>query len=152
MKLSLRAIAAFTLVLALNSPHAAPPPGAGDLVVDISFYNSRIVGQTGALSGQVFRAIYAATSPRTRVTDKNIVYAIPHDASAPLYNSAQVDGNIVLIDRGFVEFDVQAANAAAAGAAGIIVVNNIGDPAVPSMQQTTGGTPPDVMISQNDGD
>ena len=140
MKLSLRAIAAFTLVLALNSPHAAPPPGAGDLVVDISFYNSRIVGQTGALSGQVFRAIYAATSPRTRVTDKNIVYAIPHDASAPLYNSAQVDGNIVLIDRGFVEFDVQAANAAAAGAAGIIVVNNIGDPAVPSMQQTTGGT------------
>jgi hypothetical protein len=64
-----------------------------------------------------------------------------------------VAGKIVLIDRGFVEFDVQATNATAAGAVGIIVVNNIGDPAVPSMQQTTKGTGvPDVMISQNDGD
>src|SRR6266404_7300435 len=122
MKFFLRAIAAFTFVLALNPGNGAPPPGAGDLVVDISFYNSRVVGGTGSLSGQVFRAIYAATSPHDRVTDKDIVYAIPHDASAPLYNSTQVNGKIVLIDRGNVEFDVQAANAKTAGAAGIIVV------------------------------
>jgi len=154
MKCFLRtfALAAFAIV-ALHLTHTALAAGVSDLAVDLSFYNSRVVGQTGALSGVNFRAIYAATSPRLRVTDKNIVYAIPHDASAPLYNSTQVAGNIVLIDRGFVEFDVQAANAAAAGAAGILVVNNIGDPTVPSMQQTTQGTGvPDAMISQNDGD
>src|SRR6266404_5553952 len=154
MKCFLRtfALAAFAIV-ALHLTHTALAAGVSDLAVDLSFYSSRVVGQTGALSGVNFRAIYAATSPRLRVTDKNVVYAIPHDASAPLYNSTQVAGNIVLIDRGFVEFDVQAANAKTAGAAGIIVVNNIGDPAVPSMQQTTAGTgAPDAMISQNDGD
>jgi hypothetical protein len=155
MKLLLRvsAVAAFPFVLALNSAEAALPAGVGDVAVDIAFYNSRVGGQSNNLSGQTFRAIYAATSPRTIVNATDVVYAIPHDASAPLYNNTQAAGKIVLIDRGNVEFDVQATNATAAGAIGIIVVNNIGDPTVPSMQQTTNGTGvPDVMISQNDGD
>ncbi|HEX4637878.1 MAG TPA: PA domain-containing protein [Chthoniobacterales bacterium] len=154
MKFLLRtvALAAFA-AYALHLTRAALPVGISDVAVDIAFYNSRVVGMSGPLNGQTFRAIYAATSPRDRVQDKNIVYAIPHDASAPLYNSTQVAGNIVLIDRGYVEFDVQAANARTAGAAGIIVVNNIGDPTVPTMQQTTTSTGvPDAMISQNDGD
>src|SRR5437879_1623691 len=153
MKLFLSAVAAFTFVLAPYSADAALPPGSGDLAVDIAFYNSRVDGQSANLSGQSFRAIYAATSPRHLLNATDVVYAIPHDASAPLYNATQAAGKIVLIDRGNVEFDVQAANAGTAGAAGIIVVNNIGDPAVPSMQQTTSNTGvPDVMISQNDGD
>jgi len=153
MKFSLSALALFTFATSLTVADAALPAGAGDVVVDISFYNSRIVGVSANLSGQEFRAIYAATSPRTTVTNTDVVYAIPHDASAPLYNATQVAGKIVLIDRGFVEFDIQAANAVTAGAAGIIVVNNIGDPLVPSMQQTINSTGvPDVMISQNDGD
>src|SRR5256885_5504994 len=147
------ALAAFTFVPAQYSADAALPAGSGDLAVDIAFYNSRVDGVSANLGGQSFRAIYAATSPRDLVDATDVVYAIPHNASAPLYNPTQVAGKIVLIDRGFVEFDVQATNATAAGAVGIIVVNNIGDPAVPSMQQTTQGTGvPDVMISQNDGD
>src|SRR5205807_4182869 len=146
-------LAVFALFLSLNSADAALPAGSGDLAVDIAFYNSRVGGQSANLGGQTFRAIYAATSPRDLVAVTDVVYAIPHDASAPLYNTTQVAGKIVLIDRGFVEFDIQATNATAAGAIGIIVVNNIGDPTVPSMQQTTKNTGvPDVMISQNDGD
>src|SRR3989440_5072597 len=145
-------LAVFACLLSLNSANAALPAGSGDLAVDIAFYNSRVDGVSANLSGQSFRAIYAATSPRDLVDATDVVYAIPHDASAPLYNTTQVAGKIVLIDRGFVEFDVQATTAIAAGAFGIIVDNNIGDPAVPSMQQTTKSTgAPDVMISQNDG-
>ena len=147
------AIAVLTLSLFLNSAEAALPAGAGDVAIDIAFYNARVTGTSANLSGQTFRAIYAQTSPRDVLDPTDVVYAIPHDAGAPLYNAAAVAGKIVLIDRGFVDFDTQATNATAAGAVGIIVVNNIGDPAVPSMQQTTKNTGvPDVMISQNDGD
>jgi YVTN family beta-propeller protein len=155
MKLFLRgsAIAAFTFVLALTYTESAFAAGADDLAVDIAFYNARVDGVSANLAGQSFRAIYAQTSPRDLVTATDVVYAIPHDAHAPLYNATQAAGKIVLIDRGFYEYDLQATNAAAAGAVGIILVNNIGDPAVPSMQQTTQNTGvPDVMISQNDGD
>src|SRR5216684_4336571 len=144
------ALAVFALSLSLNSADAALPAGSGDVAVNIAFYNSRVDGQSANLSGQSFRSIYAQTSPHNLLDVTDVVYAIPHDASAPLYNAVQMAGKIALIDRGFVEFDVQAANATAAGAVGIIVVNNIGDPAVPSMQQTTKNTGvPDVMISQN---
>src|SRR5256885_8708020 len=160
MKLFLRtsAIAAFTFVLALTSGDAALPAGAGDVAVDIAFYNARVDVTSGSLSGQSFRAIFAQTSPRATVppvgeAPLNVVYAIPHDGSAPFHNAGQVKDQIVLIDRGNIEFDVQAANAVAAKAKGIIIINNIGDPAVPSMQQTNFNTGvPDVMISQNDGD
>lgn len=147
----LRASALAVLAFLVPDFAHALPPAAGDVAVDIAFYNSRVDG-SGSLSGQAFPAIYAVTSPRTKVDPNDLVYAIPHDAIGALFNSAQVAGKIVLIDRGFIEFDIQAANAVAAGAVGIIIVNNIGDPAVPSMQQTTVGTGvPDVMISQNDG-
>src|SRR6267378_6963634 len=109
-----RALAVLALILSLNSADAALPAGSGDLAVDIAFYNSRVDGQSANLTGQSFRAIYAATSPRDLVDATNVVYAIPHHAGAPLYNTTQVAGKIVLIDRGFVEFDTQATNATAA--------------------------------------
>ena len=89
-------LAVFECLLSLNSADAGLPAGSGDLAVDIAFYNSRVDGQTGSLSGQSFRSIYAATSPRDLVTVTDVVYAIPHDASAPLYNTTQVAGKIVL--------------------------------------------------------
>jgi hypothetical protein len=60
-------------------------------------------------------------------------------------------GSIALVDRGFCGFVVKAANAQAAGASAIIVVNNVAG--APS---TMGGTDPNVtitgvMISQADG-
>lgn len=155
MNLFLRAsaLAAFTFLVVLDFADAALPPAAGDVAADIAFYNSRVDGTSANLAGVSFSAIYAVTSPRSKITDTAVVYAIPHNAIGALTNAAQVNGKIVLIDKGPIEYDVQAAIAVAAGAAGIIIVNNTGDPTVPSMQQTTVGTGvPDVMISQNDGD
>lgn len=155
MNLFLRAsaLASFTFLVVQDFAHAALPPAAGDVAADIAFYNSRVDGTSANLAGVSFSAIYAVTSPRSKVTDTDVVYAIPHDGISAFHNAAQVAGKIVLIDRAPIEYDVQAANAVAAGAAGIIIVNSLGDPTVPSMQQTTVSTGvPDVMISQNDGD
>lgn len=134
----------------------ALPPEAGDVAADIAFYNSRVdgvYGTPGNTTNFSFSSIYAVTSPRTKVDPTDVVYAIPPGATSALYNAAAVKGKIVLIDKAPIEYDVQAAVANAAGAIGIIIVNNTGDPTVPSMQQTKVGTGvPDVMISQNDGD
>ena len=61
------------------------------------------------------------------------------------------DGSIALVDRGFCGFVVKAANAQAAGASAIIVVNNAPGPPI-----TMGGADPSltiigVMVSQADG-
>jgi minor extracellular serine protease Vpr len=61
-------------------------------------------------------------------------------------------GKIVLIDRGVCSFSVKVANAKAAGAVGVIVVNNVaGDPT--AMGRTAGYDDdlPAVMISNEDG-
>lgn len=111
-------------------------------------FDASVTGNSPNLAGQEFPAVYASTSPHTSVTG-NVVYARPALAETPLTNAAQVAGNIVLIDRGGVTFAVKAANAQAAGASGIIVVNNAGDPIV---QGATGTVlVPDVMISTADG-
>ena len=110
--------------------------------------DASVTGNSPNLAGQKFAAIYAATSPHTSATG-NVVYARPAVADVPLTNAAQVAGNIVLIDRGVSTFAVKAQHAVAAGAIGIIVANNQGDPIV------QGATPPltipDVMISTADG-
>jgi subtilisin family serine protease len=102
----------------------------------------------GSLSGQKGFATYSSTSPRNSVAG-NVVYARPPDGSAAFTNAAQVSGNIVLIDRGNNTFSDKATKAIAAGAIGIIIANNAGDP----ITQATGSedTVPDVMISTADG-
>jgi hypothetical protein len=49
------------------------------------------------------------------------------DACSPLTNPGSVAGNIAIIDRGTCFFTVKVANAQAAGAIGVIIVNNAGD-------------------------
>jgi subtilisin family serine protease len=135
--------------------HSSPASATGTLSVAATFNdqngfisNATVNGNSANLSGQSFAAIYADTSPHTNATG-DLVYAIPHDASTPLTNAAQVAGKLVLIDRGAVTFATKAANAQAAGATGIIVANNQGDPIV---QGSTGPlSVPDVMISTADG-
>jgi hypothetical protein len=131
--------------------HSSPASAKGTLSVAATFNDqngfisdAKVTGNSANLTGQTFAAIYADSSPHTNATG-DLVYAIPHDASTPLTNTAQVAGKIVLIDRGAVTFATKAANAQAAGAIGIIVANNAGDPVV---QGSTGPlSVPDVMIS-----
>ena len=135
-----------------------PSVAAGSLSVAASFnsangfvFDAGVTGNSANLSGQKFAALYSNSSPRTAVTG-DVVYARPAVADTPLTNAAQVAGKIVLIDRGVATFSVKAQNAMAAGAIGIIIANNQGDPIT---QATDTAVPPlnipDVMISTNDG-
>ncbi|WP_334029784.1 S8 family serine peptidase [Alteromonas sp. P256] len=84
-----------------------------------------------------------------------IVYAEPEtNATGCAEYSADLTGQVVLIDRGGCSFTTKVINAEAAGAAFVIVANNVeGDGAF-----TMGGTPAEpiginsVMISKEDGD
>ncbi len=93
------------------------------------------------------------TSP-TRVSSVSplsdtVVRAVPLDACGPLSNAAEVNGNIVLLQRGTCTFQVKMANALAAGARAAIAFNNAGgDPIV--MGAVT-ALIPGVMVSLADG-
>ena len=63
------------------------------------------------------------------------------DACTSLTNDAEVEDNIVLIDRGSCNFTTKIANAEDAGAIGAIVANNVGDALL-----IMGGTDPSITI------
>ena len=70
------------------------------------------------------RAVYTPFSPvASRVFSGDVVAAEPICAETPLRNSNRVQGNIVLILRGEVAFDVKMQHAFEAGAKGVIFCN-----------------------------
>ncbi len=54
----------------------------------------------------------------------------PARACAPLVNGAEIAGKIAVIDRGECRFDAKVQAAQDAGAVGVVVVNNVGGPAI----------------------
>ncbi|HEY7547834.1 MAG TPA: S8 family serine peptidase, partial [Blastocatellia bacterium] len=108
-------------------------------------------------------AVFTPAPPAPSGQTANIVAAIdPADGAGPLTtdgcspftNAAAIAGNIALIDRGTCGFINKVANAQAAGAIGVIIVNNVvGDP-IPINMGGTGFTItiPSVLISKADGD
>jgi subtilisin family serine protease len=72
------------------------------------------------------------------------------DACTPLKNSAEMDGNIALIERGGCEFQIKIANAENAGAIAVVVYHDTGSPLV--MNGDSGSVDiPAVMIGNSDG-
>jgi subtilisin family serine protease len=142
---------------------SSPAAASGTLSVAASFNDQQgfissaaVVGNSpGSLAGQKGLAIYSSSSPHN-VVSGNVIRAVPGDATTALTNAAQVNGNIVLIDRGTNTFSDKATKAIAAGAIGIIVANNARTdvPNNDPITQATGSevTVPDVMISKEDGD
>ena len=135
--------------------HDSPAVASGTLAVAATYndqngfiFDSSVTGNSANLTGQKFPSLFAVTSPISSVTG-DVVYARPAIADVPLTNAAEVAGHVVLIDRGVVSFATKAANAQAAGAIGIIVANNAGDPIVQGATGTV--NVPDVMISTADG-
>jgi uncharacterized protein (TIGR03437 family) len=63
--------------------------------------------------------------------------------------SANLTGEVALITRGTCDFSVKVLNAQAAGAKGVIVINNTAS--IPTWGQLGGATIPALMISQSDG-
>lgn len=73
------------------------------------------------------------------------------DGCEPLVNGADIAGNIAMIQRGGCAFSTKFLNAQDAGAIGLVVFNNAGDP-ITMGGDGTGITIPGVMVSQGDGD
>jgi hypothetical protein len=124
-----------------------PPPPALPNIVEID-PPSAAAGQYGA-SGAAFGPLPTLVGVSGTVVLVNDAAGTTSDACEPLVGFPA--GSIALVDRGTCDFTVKAANAQAAGAAAMIVVNNVaGDPV------TMGGVDqaiviPSVMVSQADG-
>jgi len=113
----------------------SPPAIAGTYAVGTATFGAALT--TGGVTGQVALA------------DDGV--APTSDACTALVNGATISGKIALVDRGACTFLTKAQNAQAAGAIGMILVNNVAG-APPGM---TGSDPslviPVVSVSQADG-
>jgi cysteine-rich repeat protein len=107
---------------------AAPPAVAGSYAVGKAFFGAGTLG----LSGEVVRALDAANGAGPSTTD----------ACSPLTNAGAVAGRLALIDRGTCLFVEKVANAQAAGAIGVIIVNNVASPPLINML----GVAPDLVV------
>jgi len=81
----------------------------------------------------------------------NVVIADPLDASTPLNNAAQVNGNVLIVVIGSVGSGTIVANATAAGATGVIIVNNDPDETLAEFSIGGAGNIPSVGITNADG-
>lgn len=144
--------------------HSSPAAAGGTLGVAATFndqagfiFDSNVTGNTPpAIAGTKFFSIKGSSSsaiPAGGITG-NLVYAVPHDANAAsLSNAAQVNGNIVIIDRGATTFTDKVTKGFAAGATAVII-DNFNNPGADPILMSTAGQPPgvDVMISRTDRD
>lgn len=109
-----------------------------------------IVGGYEAVEGPVTPKLAATGAKMAQV-----VATVPADAcvaaGAALGNAASLSGKIALIDRGSCNFTDKILKAQAAGALGVIVVNNVAGPPTEMGGSVAGITIPGVMISQADG-
>lgn len=135
-------------------------PGTGTGVISTAasyndqagyIYNLNIlVNLPESLRGSRSFAIYGNVSPRAGDNATlDVVAARPNEGCTAFTNANFVSGKIALIDRGTCSFSQKIQNAQAAGAAGVIVVQNAGDPFVMSVPGTS---IPSAMISKSDGD
>jgi subtilisin family serine protease len=137
----------------------SPSVANGVLSVAASFndqaglvYDSAVTVSAPPGIAGTYGSLYGSTSPvLTSGLSGKAVYADPANGSTALNNAAAVSGNICVIDRGTVSFTTKINNAIAAGAIGVVIVNN--KPGGPIAMSTTGTTAsiPAVMISQADG-
>ncbi len=134
--------------------------GTAVTVKSSSFLNRRpevVVHSPGAVAG-AYRSGSASFGAPLTVSglNGNVVLAVDgsgaaNDACSPLTNGGAILNNIAMVDRGNCSFNVKAANVQAAGATGMIMVNNASGLA-PDM----GGTDPSITIpvtslSQSEG-
>src|SRR5256886_34795 len=112
--------------------HSSPAAASGTLGVAATYNNQNgyifdstiTVNAPPADAGQKDFTIYTTTSPHTSATG-NIVYANPHDGSAPLTNAASVNGNVCVVDRVPGQGSNASVNCQNAGAIAIIDIADL---------------------------
>lgn len=116
-----------------------------------------VVTTTGAITGQFVSGtgIWGAPLTTTGVTG-DLVLAVDGaaptgDACSALTNAAAVAGKIAVIDVGTCTLQSKAAVAQAAGAIGVVLVNNVAGPSPQIRGTATGITIPVTSVSQTDG-
>jgi hypothetical protein len=110
-----------------------------------------------ALAGTSITGYYGRGTPGSLVpliapstATVSIVATVPFDATTALTNAGAVSGNIALCQRGVVAFTTKIANCIAAGAVGVIIMNNVsGELIVSGISNTV--TIPVVSINLSDG-
>ena len=108
--------------------------------------------QPSGIAG-AYAAAEAAFGPATYEVRGEVANTIPADACAAIANAGAIAGRIALVDRGGCDFALKAFNVQAAGAIGIVVVNNVpGAPGRMGVGANAGAvTIPSVHVAQSTG-
>lgn len=114
---------------------------------------ARIISAVPSIRGSRAGGTLTGPYPTTPVTAK-LVLADPIIADTALNNAAAIAGNIALINRGTVSFAIKIANAQAAGAAGVLIINETDPNGLPFAMggEDASITISGLMISKSDGD
>jgi hypothetical protein len=117
-----------------------PPALAGDFAVGTADFGAALT--VAGVSEDIIAAADAANADGPATTD----------ACSQLDNAAEVAGKVALVDRGTCLFTEKARNVQAAGAIGMVVVNNVADASALGMAGDDATiTIPVVSITQADG-
>jgi hypothetical protein len=139
-----------------NANFATPPDGTNPRMQMFEwispFTNELIVDAPSSAADTYFGsgAAFGGSLGATGISG-SIVYATPNDGCAALTNGGAVSGNIALIDRGTCSFVTKVQNAQNAGAAGVVVANNVAGNPITMGGDSVSITIPSMMISQVDG-
>ena len=146
-----------------NAQFGTPPDGFDPRMEMFRWIQSPsprfVVTAPGAISGTYFAGPALFGSGAAGLTGTVVQALDPADAAgptttdacSPLANAAEIDGNIALVDRGVCTFVTKVGNAQAAGASGVIVVNNAGNTTVNMGGVDPSLTIPAISIGQSDG-
>ena len=94
-----------------------------------------------------YEAVFTPPLSESGPLKRNVAAADPIDACTPLVNS--LNNRIALVARGACNFDVKVANASLAGAKGVIVYSQLGNPKVPMAGTPTADTQIPAVIVDN---
>lgn len=115
----------------------------------VSAFADLTVNAPGGISGS-YTVGGAHFNPMMSSVTGDVVLAIPNEACSAITNPGALSGKIALIDRGNCAFVVKVANAAAAGAIGVIICNHTAGAGVITMAGNGPLSIPAVMLSFED--
>ncbi len=138
---------------AVGSPASFPEVLSVGASVDNDLVNLRVTAPASAVAAYpAAEAMFTASLVSTGPITAPLVASDPPLGCEPFLNAAAMPGAIALVDRGVCPFIDKFANAVAAGAIGVVIVNN--EPAqLPFAMSGPPGTSPvlGVMVTQADG-
>jgi subtilisin family serine protease len=136
-------------------PNTVESPGRARKVITVAAStNQHFIGQSFTYPASGGTTIGAAVGDFPQLPAGS--FGLYFNASPNLNGCASVDpgasGNVVVVDRGACSFSTKVRNAIAAGAMGVVVINNVaGDPSAMAKDGGGGDDLPAVMIGLNEG-